>query len=214
MTRAGPRDEAGGIMGAVSHAMPSGRLAAIVPAEAPGSAADVLLVPGPLQCRLVVAGVPVLDLATGTRLRVGATAIVALALDVADGASSSRRSGVAEAPGGETVPGQVLEGGVVCAGDAVVVEAVVLAPGDVLDLHSFRPEEIPAVLSAYLEDACTAGLREVRVIHGRGRGVQRAVVRGLLGRAPCVTWFADAPEDRGGWGATVVRLRPQPPAAR
>ena len=94
-------------------------------------------------------------------------------------------------------------------GDAVCVEAVILPLTDVLDLHSFRPEDVPAVVSEYLEEARRAGLAEVRIVHGRGRGVQRAVVRRLLGGAPGVAGFADAEPTRGGMGSDP---RPPPPA--
>ena len=76
-----------------------------------------------------------------------------------------------------------------------------------IDLHLFRPGETRAVVGAYLEAAQAAGMREVRVIHGRGRGVQRAQVHRMLERDPRVLHYADAPGDRGGWGATLVRLR-------
>ncbi len=76
-----------------------------------------------------------------------------------------------------------------------------------LDLHRFRPEEIGDVVDAYLEAAVERGLREVRLIHGRGRGVQRHRVRVHLERSPWVERFAEAPEDRGGWGATLAWLK-------
>jgi DNA-nicking Smr family endonuclease len=78
---------------------------------------------------------------------------------------------------------------------------------DALDLHTFAPADIPSVVDEYLEEARRRGFREVRLIHGRGRGVQRRVVQSLLARHPLVEGFADAPPDRGGWGATLVRLR-------
>lgn len=78
---------------------------------------------------------------------------------------------------------------------------------DALDLHAFAPGEILAVVDAYLDAALAAGLREVRLIHGRGRGVQRARVRALLAQDSRVVDFADAPAGLGGWGATLVRLR-------
>jgi DNA-nicking Smr family endonuclease len=78
---------------------------------------------------------------------------------------------------------------------------------DFLDLHPFAPAEIPNVVEAYLESAREAGLQEVRLIHGRGRGVQRAIVHSLLGRLPGIVRAYEAPAERGGWGATVVVLR-------
>jgi DNA-nicking Smr family endonuclease len=78
---------------------------------------------------------------------------------------------------------------------------------DALDLHSFRPADVPSVVEEYLAQAHARGFAEVRLIHGRGIGVQRSIVQSLLSRHPLVERFADAPEDRGGRGATVVRLR-------
>jgi dsDNA-specific endonuclease/ATPase MutS2 len=78
---------------------------------------------------------------------------------------------------------------------------------DALDLHTFAPADIPSVVDEYLEEARERGFREVRLIHGRGRGVQRRIVQSVLARHPLVERFADAPPERGGWGATVVWLR-------
>ena len=77
---------------------------------------------------------------------------------------------------------------------------------DVLDLHSFRPAEITDVVSDYLDAAWEKGLRELRIIHGRGIGVQRESVRKILSRDPRVREFGDAPSEAGGWGATLVRF--------
>jgi dsDNA-specific endonuclease/ATPase MutS2 len=78
--------------------------------------------------------------------------------------------------------------------------------GDALDLHAFRPNETASVVAEYIEAAAAKGFREVRLIHGRGIGVQRAIVRKVLERSPFVESFEDATPERGGWGATVVRL--------
>ena len=80
---------------------------------------------------------------------------------------------------------------------------------DALDLHTFAPRDVAAVVRDYLEAARAAGFAEVRLIHGRGIGVQREIVRSVLATHPLVASFADAPPARGGWGATVVRLRPR-----
>ena len=64
------------------------------------------------------------------------------------------------------------------------------------------------MVDEYLREAAARGFREVRLIHGRGKGVQRASVQRLLAAHPLVERFADAPPDRGGWGATLVVLRP------
>lgn len=77
---------------------------------------------------------------------------------------------------------------------------------DVLDLHSFPPREVKDVVSAWLDAAYEKGFREVRIIHGKGIGVQREMVRALLSRDSRVTGFGDAPAEAGGWGATWVTL--------
>jgi hypothetical protein len=78
---------------------------------------------------------------------------------------------------------------------------------DSIDLHSFPPRDVPDVVDAYLEVAGEKGFSEVRLIHGRGIGVQRDRVQKLLARHPLVSGFHDAPAERGGWGATVAYLR-------
>jgi dsDNA-specific endonuclease/ATPase MutS2 len=85
-------------------------------------------------------------------------------------------------------------------------EEVVVPIEDHLDLHPFRPKDVRSVVEAYLEQALDRGFDEVRLIHGRGIGVQRQIVRSLLSDHPAVRDFHDAPPERGGWGATVVRL--------
>jgi len=87
-------------------------------------------------------------------------------------------------------------------------EPVVIPIEDALDLHPFRPDEIPSVVESYLEAAREAGFREVRLIHGKGHGVQRAQVHRVLSTSPHVERFGDASPERGGWGASVVWLRP------
>lgn len=79
---------------------------------------------------------------------------------------------------------------------------------DVLDLHAFAPKEVPSVVEEYIEQCREAGMSEVRLIHGKGSGIQRAVVQRLLANCPGVVSFTDAPPEAGGWGATIVRLRP------
>jgi len=86
-------------------------------------------------------------------------------------------------------------------------EPVSLPIEDSLDLHSFAPKDVRPVVEEYLKEAAARGFREVRLIHGRGIGVQRASVQGLLAGHPLVARFFDAPPGRGGWGATVVVLK-------
>jgi dsDNA-specific endonuclease/ATPase MutS2 len=78
---------------------------------------------------------------------------------------------------------------------------------DVFDLHTIAPRDTRAAVEAYLEAAVEAGFRYVRVIHGRGIGVQRETVRAVLAASASVEHFADAPLEAGGWGATIVTLR-------
>jgi dsDNA-specific endonuclease/ATPase MutS2 len=79
---------------------------------------------------------------------------------------------------------------------------------DVFDLHSVPPRDVKPIVEEYLEEAHRLGLRALRIIHGRGIGVQREIVRAVLARTPFVESFSDAPAEAGGWGATVVNLRP------
>ena len=74
-----------------------------------------------------------------------------------------------------------------------------------LDLHAFQPRDIASVVEEYVRAAHEAGLREIRLIHGRGRGVQRGIVQATLERHPLVDAFYDAPESH--LGATVAILR-------
>jgi len=76
---------------------------------------------------------------------------------------------------------------------------------DHLDLHAFAPRDISSVVDAYIEAAAGAGFREVRVIHGRGRGVQRGIVQATLDRHPNVEEFRD--DTASHLGATLVRLK-------
>jgi dsDNA-specific endonuclease/ATPase MutS2 len=75
---------------------------------------------------------------------------------------------------------------------------------DALDLHAFQPRDIPSVVEAYVNAAYDAGLREIRLIHGRGKGVQRAIVQQVLRAHPRVSAIADAPESH--LGATIAVL--------
>ncbi|MCA1621344.1 MAG: Smr/MutS family protein [Acidobacteria bacterium] len=86
-------------------------------------------------------------------------------------------------------------------------EPVRLEITDVFDLHTIPPREVRAVVEEYLREARRKGFRQVRIIHGKGVGVQRETVRTVLARTPFVEHFADAPPEAGGWGATVARLR-------
>jgi dsDNA-specific endonuclease/ATPase MutS2 len=75
---------------------------------------------------------------------------------------------------------------------------------DVLDLHSVSQRDIKPVVEEYLSETRRLGFKAVRIIHGRGIGVQREIVRKILGSTPFVESFSDAPMEAGGWGATIV----------
>ena len=77
---------------------------------------------------------------------------------------------------------------------------------DVFDLHSVPPRDVKGVVEAYLEEAQKLGFRAVRIIHGRGIGVQRETVRAVLARTSFVSSYGDAPPEAGGWGATIATL--------
>lgn len=85
-------------------------------------------------------------------------------------------------------------------------EPVQLPIEDVIDLHSVPPKDVEAVVEEYLSEARRHGLKQLRIIHGRGIGAQREIVRKVLARAEFVRDFRDAPAEAGGWGATIVTL--------
>ena len=85
-------------------------------------------------------------------------------------------------------------------------EPVQLPIEDVIDLHSVPPKDVEAVVEEYLSEARRHGLKQLRIIHGRGIGLQREIVRKALARAEFVRDFRDAPAEAGGWGATIVTL--------
>ena len=92
-------------------------------------------------------------------------------------------------------------------------EPVRLEIKDVFDLHSVPPREVRAVVEEYLREAHRLGFRRVRIIHGKGVGVQREAVRAVLARTSFVETFKDAPPEAGGWGATVATLKISAPPA-
>jgi len=78
---------------------------------------------------------------------------------------------------------------------------------DVFDLHTVPARDVKPVVEEYLEEAHRLGFRALRLIHGRGIGVQREMVRAILARTPFVESYSDAPAEAGGWGATIITLR-------
>jgi hypothetical protein len=90
-------------------------------------------------------------------------------------------------------------------------DLVTLEITDVFDLHSIPPRQTKAVIEEYLLQAQQRGFRYVRIIHGKGIGVQREITRKILANTPFVIHFSDAPPEAGGWGATVVELQSAEP---
>jgi dsDNA-specific endonuclease/ATPase MutS2 len=85
-------------------------------------------------------------------------------------------------------------------------EPVVIEITDVFDLHTIPPRDVKLVIEEYLHQARVKGFPVVRIIHGKGIGVQREIVRGVLARTSFVHDWTDAPPEAGGMGATIVRL--------
>jgi len=78
---------------------------------------------------------------------------------------------------------------------------------DWIDLHTFSPKEIPSLLEEYLSECQKKGFKEVRIIHGKGRGVQMNIVHSFLKKSPLVESFKLAPPEEGSWGSTIVYLK-------
>ena len=78
---------------------------------------------------------------------------------------------------------------------------------DFIDLHTFLPKEVPSLLKEYLIECAKADILEVRIIHGKGKGILREKVHAFLRKSPLVESYQLAEQDRGSWGATIVRLR-------
>lgn len=92
-------------------------------------------------------------------------------------------------------------------GENPFLDPVELEITDVFDLHSIPPQQTKAVIEEYLSQAHARSFRYVRIIHGKGIGVQRDITRKVLERTSFVLEFHDAPPEAGGWGATVVELK-------
>jgi len=88
------------------------------------------------------------------------------------------------------------------------MEPIQIPIEDVLDLHTFRPKDIADLLENYFDECIKADIFSVRVIHGKGKGIQKRQVHRILQKNPRVKSFKDAPPEAGGWGATLVELKP------
>lgn len=115
-----------------------------------------------------------------------------------DGNSEDRK-------GAASHPAREEDASLPCEEDLVVA----LPIKDSLDLHTFSPKEIKPLIEEYLYQCQLREFLEVRIIHGRGTGTQRNIVRSLLAKNLCVAEFKDAPPESGGWGATIVMLKPK-----
>ena len=90
--------------------------------------------------------------------------------------------------------------------DSPFPDPVTIPITDVFDLHTIQPREVRLVVEEYLSEARRLGFSQVRIIHGKGIGVQREMVHTILARTPFVLSWSDAPPEAGGWGATIVSL--------
>jgi DNA-nicking Smr family endonuclease len=89
-------------------------------------------------------------------------------------------------------------------------ESVAIPIEDWIDLHTFLPRDIPVLIEEYLLECQKKGFREVRIIHGKGKGVQLNIVHSFLKKSPLVESFRLAPPEAGSWGATIVHLKSLP----
>ena len=87
-------------------------------------------------------------------------------------------------------------------------DALAIPIDGTLDLHTFAPREVKALVTEYLNECRARGVLQVRIVHGKGTGALRRQVHALLARLPEVASYALASEAGGGWGATLVMLRP------
>ena len=88
--------------------------------------------------------------------------------------------------------------------------AVKIPINGILDLHTFSPREIKNLIDDYIEECLEVGLSDIRIIHGKGKGILRDRVYSILKRHSMVTSFVQAPSEAGGWGAVLVNLKTPP----
>lgn len=87
------------------------------------------------------------------------------------------------------------------------MEPIIMPIEDVIDLHTFRPKEVPDLLSDYFLACIQSDIFTVRVIHGKGKGILKKRVHEVIKKNPMVKSFKCAPPEAGGWGATIVELK-------
>ncbi len=92
-------------------------------------------------------------------------------------------------------------------GDPDIEEAIVIPIDGVLDLHTFSPKELPNLLDDYIRECVALEIFEIRIIHGKGKGILRDMTYSLLRKHPLVLAFEKAPPEAGGWGAVSVKLK-------
>ena len=92
------------------------------------------------------------------------------------------------------------------------MEPIEIPIDGVLDLHTFKPSELPDLLDDYIAACSAKHIYDLRIIHGKGKGILKQKVHSLLRSHPDVASFSDAPAEAGGWGATLVKLRRQSPS--
>lgn len=90
-------------------------------------------------------------------------------------------------------------------------EPLAVEVGDVLDLHTFAPRDVAALVRDYLDECAARGFTRLRIIHGKGQGNLRRITHSVLDKHPKVSRYTLAPPDAGGWGATLVELDVEPP---
>jgi DNA-nicking Smr family endonuclease len=87
------------------------------------------------------------------------------------------------------------------------MEPVKIPIEDIIDLHTFRPKDVPDLLEDYFSACIDKGIFSVRVIHGKGKGILKKRVQEILSKNPMVDSFRDASPGAGGWGASIVKLK-------
>jgi len=93
--------------------------------------------------------------------------------------------------------------------EAPFSDPVIIAVDGILDLHTFKPSEVKSLIPDYIEECRRLGITRIRIIHGKGTGVLRKTVHSILAHLPLVVSFVTAGIEEGGWGATIVTIKPK-----